>query len=96
MTKAIIICNGSNMEDLDIDIFDWCGLGHLDDEEQDKFFWNNTALNVFQNCTNIEYEVTGETDIVRYSDVFYEFYTFDLQAAKDEVKKEIEITLKES
>ena len=84
------------MEDLDLNIFDWCGLGHLDDEEQDKFFSNNSALNVFQNCMEIEYEVTGETDIVRYSDVFYKFYTHDLQAAKEEVKKEIENTIRDS
>ena len=84
------------MEDLDLDIFDWCGLGHLDDKEQDKFFSNNSALNVFQNCMEIEYEVTGETDIVRYSDVFYKFYTHDLQAAKEEVKKEIENTIRDS
>ena len=44
----------------------------------------------------IEYEVTGETDIVRYSDVFYKFYTYDLQAAKEEVKKEIENTIRDS
>ena len=78
------------MDDLDIDIFWWCGLGHVDDDTRDIFFSNDTALNLFMNCIEIQHSQTGEDDKVNYADEYYLFYTYDLKAAKAEVKLELE------
>lgn len=85
-----IICTGSLMDGVNIDLPRWCGLPDLSDEEYDHLWNNITELNLFEECGSCEVIDTGESDEVPgQSDVFFKVVTDDLDLCRKEVKAKI-------
>ena len=59
---AKIICTGSLMDGLAIDLVKYAGLGSLSEIQSDLLWSNNTDISIVQQCSFAELVVTGDFD----------------------------------
>ncbi len=91
MKTEKVICNGSLMDGVDINVLTWCGLSDLSDDQHDKLWNYMTELNLFECCSSCEVIQTDEIDeMPGQSDVFFEVVSSDILKCKSEVRSEIE------
>jgi hypothetical protein len=93
---AKIICTGSLMDGLAIDLVKYAGLGSLSEIQSDLLWSNNTDISIVQQCSFAELVVTGDFDsFPGRSDEFYELETDNPKRFKDELKEIITDILNE-
>lgn len=90
METEKVICTGSLMDGVNINVLTWCGLSDLSDEQQDKLWNSITELNLFECCSSCEVIQTGEIDeMPGQSDEFFKIVSSDISKCKSEVRSEI-------
>ena len=87
------VCTGSYMDGIDIDVFDYCGLSELTDEEQDRVWEETNALDLFWGCCSAQVDEQDEDEIeqvTNYTDREYIVSTNNEESLKAELKAAIE------
>lgn len=91
METEKVICTGSLMDGVNINVLTWCGLSDLSDEQQDKIWDTITELELFECCSSCEVIQTGEIDeMPGQSDEFFKIVSSDILKCKSEVRSEVE------
>ena len=91
MGNEKLICTGSLMDGVHINVLTWCGLPHLSDEQHDILGNAMTELDLFECCSSCEVIQTGEIDeIPGQSDAYFKIVSSDISKCKGEVRSEIE------
>ena len=90
-----VVCNGSLMDGLPIDLVRYCGLAALS-EAQEDLLWNTISdLELVNQCDSAELVVTGDIDeMPGQSDEFYQLETDDVEKFKGELRQVINSILK--
>ena len=86
------VCTGSNMDGIDIDVFDYCGLSTLTDEQQDRVWQETNVLDLFWNCCSAQVDEQDEDEIEQiplYSDREFTVSTDNEESLKAELKAAI-------
>ena len=92
---ATIICTGSLMDGLSINLVKYAGIENLSDSEEEVLWSEHTDISIVEQCSHAELVVTGEFDeMPGQSDEFYELEVSDIKAFKDELKQVIENIIK--
>ena len=90
-----IICTGSLMDGLSINLVKYAGIENLSDSEEEVLWSEHTDISIVEQCSHAELVVTGEFDeMPGQSDEFYELEVSDIKAFKDELKQVIENIIK--
>ena len=90
-----IICTGSLMDGLSINLVKYAGIENLSDSEEEVLWSEHTDISIVEQCSHAELVVTGEFDeMPGQSDEFYELEASDIKAFKDELKQVIENIIK--
>ena len=90
MKNKTLALTGSFMNGLDEDLFDWCELRNLSDEESDKVWGSTSEIGILENCTLAEIVYAESPETLLFSDTYYDVFTEDLEQLKVEVRNEIE------
>ncbi len=86
-----LICTGSLMDGVHINVLTWCGLSDLSDEQQDKLWNTVNELHLFECCSSCEVIQTGEIDeMPGQSDAFFKIVSSYILKCKSEVRSEID------
>ncbi|MDB9870036.1 hypothetical protein OAD33_03085 [Alphaproteobacteria bacterium] len=96
-----LITGGSYMDGLDINLIEWCGLGHLSEEDVEKIYNNTNDIDLIHRCSEADIEEERGPDIVRETDIYIKVFLHngtdeELEALKAEVKEEFLEILNES
>ena len=92
---ATIICTGSLMDGLSINLVKYAGIENLSDSEEEVLWSEHTDISIVEQCSHAELVVTGEFDeMPGQSDEFYELEVSDIKAFKDELKQLIRHIIK--
>ena len=96
-----LITRGSYMDGLDINLIEWCGLGHLPEEDVDKIYQNTNDIDLINRCSEADIIEKQGPDIVCETDIYIKVYLHngtdeELEALKAEVKEEFLEILNES
>ena len=92
---ATIICTGSLMDGLSINLVKYAGIENLSDSEAEVLWSEHTDISIVEQCSHAELVVTGEFDeMPGQSDEFYELEVSDIKAFKDELKQLIRHIIK--
>jgi|TARA_B110000971_G_scaffold218900_1_gene258711 hypothetical protein len=85
--KPTLVCSGSAMNGLDINLVEFCDLAPFSDKDHDKVCDYATDIVHFEECSKADcYAVEGE-DIPRFSDTYYTIETDDLAGLKREMRE---------
>lgn len=87
------VCTGSYMDGIDIDVFDYCGLSTLTDEQQDRVWQETNVLDLFWDCCSAQVYEQGEDEIEQiplYTDREFTVSTDNEESLKAELKAAIE------
>ena len=92
---ATIICTGSLMDGLSINLVKYAGIENLSDSEEEVLWSEHTDISIIEQCSHAELVVTGEFDeMPGQSDEFYELEASNIKAFKDELKQLIKRIIK--
>lgn len=86
------VCTGSYMDGIDIDVFDYCGLSTLTDEQQDRVWQETNVLDLFCDCCSAQVDEQGEDEIEQiplYTDREFTVSTDSEESLKAELKAAI-------
>ena len=88
-----LITGGSYMDGLDINLIEWCGLGHLSEEDVEKIYNNTNDIDLIHRCSEADIIEKQGPDKVRETDIYIKVYLHngtdeELEALKAEVKDE--------
>ena len=92
-SRRRLITGGSYMDGLDINLIEWCGLGHLSEEDVEKIYNNTNNIDLIHRCSEADIEEERGPDIVCETDIYINVYLHngtdeELKALKAEVKDE--------
>jgi len=90
-----VVCNGSLMDGLPIDLVRYCGLAALSEAQEDLLWAENSDIDLVNQCSSAELVVTGDIDeMPGQSDEFYQLETDDVEKFKGELRQVINSILK--
>jgi hypothetical protein len=85
-----VICRGSLMDGVDINILTWCGLSELSNIQEERLWEEIGEIELFENCHSCEVIETSEIDeMPGQSDVFIKVVTTDVDTCKNEMRSAI-------
>ena len=97
VNKQIDVCEGSQMDGLDIDLIDYCGLPELSDTEHDKLWCKTNPVGLLESCQWASFDWQDEDEIENvplYTDRYFTVTTTDEEKLKQELREVILSELK--
>ena len=97
VNEQVDVCEGSQMDGLDIDLIDYCGLPELSDTEHDKLWGKTNPLDLLESCQWAFFDWQDEDEIENvplYTDRYFTVTTTDEEKLKQELRETIRKELK--